>query len=649
MRKTITKTILITLILITSIVFVMPTAHTYAESPSGAGVDTGEISNAPGILSKFLAFASLPDLLNSAAANIVNNIAIPIAGTILSASAYILDVSIRLTLNIKSFVDATPVIYSVWKILRDITGLFFIFYLIYAAIQMMTGLGQGPSYGSTIKTIVIAGILINFSFFIVSVTIDFSNILSQTIYHAMVPNTRIMSIDSNTGISKIVSEAGKSDISNIFMNSLRIQNIYDTNGNKFGTQITNPIKILIIGTAGVIMMLTTAASFIFAALAFVARLVILLFLLTFSSLWFVASVIPQIKKHLNFWGYLWDQLIFMPVYLLLMYVGLTILNGSNLLLDVNGSINSAPTGTNWLMPYMILAVNFTIVIIILNLPLVVGLSMGGMATGWLKSSIGKWDATKVWKNFGGGISGVIGTNTVGRLSSTLDKNLANTKAGNSLVGRAIRSNTVGSLAANKYGGSKTWDDKSKATKERIAKGAEIDRSNKFRLELKNIRSGNITPAGIDTIKKSLKEMSPKERLALGIKDLKDPNIVKYLSAKDFSAINDEKDGVFSEQDKKDISEARYAALEKAVVDGEKDTIKHMIGTMDGKDLLKANDKILLNEEAIKNMKISQLKTMEEEGLDSAKKAVIKSAIQVQAITGGHSAFGWVNKNWSTTS
>jgi hypothetical protein len=105
----------------------------------------------------------------------------------------------------------------------------------------------------------------------------------------------------------------------------------------------------------------------------------------------------------------------------------------------------------------------------------------------------------------------------------------------------------------------------------------------------------------------------------------------------------------AEQDKKDISEARYAALEKAVVDGEKDTIKHMIGTMDGKDLLKANDKILLNEEAIKNMKISQLKTMEEEGLDSAKKAVIKSAIQVQAITGGHSAFGWVNKNWSTTS
>jgi len=425
MRKIITKTILIILILVTSIVFVLPVTHTYAQTPSGAGVKTGEISNAPGVLSKFLAFTSLPDLLSSAAANIVNNIVIPIAGTLLSASAYILDVSIRLTLNIKSFVDATPVIYSVWKILRDITGLFFIFYLIYAAIQMMTGLGQGPSYGATIKNIVIAGILINFSFFIVSVTIDFSNILSQTIYHAMVPNTRIMSIDSNTGISKIVGEAGKSDISNIFMNSLRIQNIYDTNGNKLGTQITDPVKILLIGTAGVIMMLTTAASFIFAALAFVARLVILIFLLAFSSLWFVASVIPQIKKHLNFWGYLWDQLIFMPVYLLLMYVGLTIVNGSNLLLDVGGSINSAPTGTNWLMPYMILAVNFTIVIIILNLPLVVGLSMGGLATGWFKSSMGKWDATKVWKNFGmwtkdKGIPGAW-NNTGGRFASTLAK------------------------------------------------------------------------------------------------------------------------------------------------------------------------------------------------------------------------------------
>lgn len=424
MKKIITK-IILTLILVTSIVFIIPTSYTNAAGPTGSGVKTGEVSNDSGFLSKIFAFSSLPDLFNSAIANIAN-LAMAGAGMLLAMSAYILDVSIRLTLNIKTFVDSTPVIYSVWRILRDITGLFFIFYLIYAAIQMIIGVSKGPSYGATIKSIIVAGVLINFSFFIVSVTIDFSNVLSQTIYRAMVPNTKVLSINPNTGISTLVSEAGSSNISNIFMNSLRIQNIYDTNGNKLGTQIGDPVKIALIGLAGVIMMITTAASFVLASLAFIARFIILIFLLAFSSLCFVGSVIPQIKNHLKFWSRLWDQLIFMPVYLLLMYVGLSIVNGSNLLLGANNTFNTLPTGTNWLMPYIILAVNFTIVIFILNLPLVVALGLGGHATSWFKSSIDKWDAKGVWKNVGMWTrdKAAVGAwnNTGGRVASTLSKN-----------------------------------------------------------------------------------------------------------------------------------------------------------------------------------------------------------------------------------
>lgn len=640
MKKIIIKTIL-ALILVTSIVFIIPNSYTNAAEPTGSGVKTGEVSNDSNVLSKFLAFTSLPDMLNSALANMANA-AMAGAGMLLAMSAFLLDVSIRLTLNIKTFVDSTPVIYSVWRILRDITGLFFIFYLIYAAMQMIIGVSKGPSYGATIKSIIIAGVLINFSFFIVSVAIDFSNVLSQTIYRAMVPNTKVLSINPNTGISTLVAEASSSNISNIFMNSLRIQNIYDTNGNKLGTQIGDPVKIALIGLAGVIMMITTAASFALASLAFIARFIILIFLLAFSSLWFVGNIIPEVKKQLNFEKYLWDQLVFMPVYLLLMYVGLSIVNGSNLLLGANSTFTTLPTGTNWLMPYIILAVNFTIVIFILNLPLAVALGMGGHATSWFKSSIGKWDAKGVWKNVGG----FAGTNLIGRPAYSLDKKLANDRLGNSVIGRSIRANTVGLLASSKYGGDKTVEDKNKAAKERLSKGAEIVRKNLFTQQLELAKKGKITPEGIKTLKSSLKNMSLKERLALGTKDLKDPNIVKHLSDKDFSAINDDKDGVFSEQDKKDISEARYAALEKAVVtDKEEDTIKHMVGTMSGKDLLKANDKILLSEEVIKNLKTSQLKTMGEEGLDPKKKDEIKIEIEKQALASGHSAFGWINRNW----
>jgi hypothetical protein len=376
---------------------------------------------AQGDIAKIFAFTGIVELADSVVA-IFANMAMTVASWLLIAAGYILDISIQLTLNIKGFVKATPAIFTVWKSLRDITGLFFIFYLLYAAIQMMTGWGK-ESYGSTIKNIVIAGVLINFSFFIVSFGIDVSNITSQALYGAMVPNKVIVKIDENASIQTLVSNAGKSDISNIFMNTLRIQSIYDTKGNKLGTEIGNPIKTTLIGITGVIMMITTAASFILAALAFIARLVILLFLLAFSSIWFASMVIPQLKEAgSKFQGALMSQLLFMPAYLLLMYVALSIINGSTIFRA--GVIDGAAagiTGSNWIMPYIILLVNFAIIIFILNLPLVVALSMGGYATSWFKGSIDKWDALKVWRNVGGWAKDNAWRGTGGRVASTLAK------------------------------------------------------------------------------------------------------------------------------------------------------------------------------------------------------------------------------------
>lgn len=375
--------LIVILILIIGSVLLLQTNFVHAEETS------------PGIISSAIRSAVNPILADFA------NLTMTVASWALIFAGYVLDVSIKLTLNIKDFVNATPAIFTVWKTLRDITGLFFIFYLLYAAIQMMTGLGK-ESYGSTIKNIVIAGVLINFSFFIVSIGIDASNITSQAIYNAMVPNSQTMKINEKTGLAEIVRDNGQSKISNIFMNSLRIQKIYDTKGNRLGTNITDPIKIVLIGITGVIMMLTAAASLILAALAFIARLVILLFLLAFSSLWFAGKVIPQVRDQVKmFEGAFYSQLIFMPVYLLLMYVALSIINGSNFFSagDIGG-VASTITGPNWIMPYIIIGVNFAIVIFILNLPLVIGLSMGSHATDWLKKSIGKWDAGNVWKNVG---------------------------------------------------------------------------------------------------------------------------------------------------------------------------------------------------------------------------------------------------------
>lgn len=647
MKRNITNTILIFLILITGFVFVMAPDLTLAQENeiSASQVPPQTSGQGTGIISRFFAFTGLPDLVNSTLANLTN-LALAGAGYILYVSGRLLDVSIRLTLNIKDFVNATPAIYTVWKILRDITGLFFIFFLLYAAIQMMTGIGKGPSYASTIKNIVIAGILINFSFFITSVAIDFSNVISQAIYNAMVPNRVVMQFDNN-GLQHIVENSGKSDISNIFMNSLRIQSIYDVQGNKLGVNIGDPIKIILIGITGVTMMITTAASFFFASIAFIARLVILLFLLAFSSIWFAGMVIPQINSKVKqFVGALYSQLIFMPAYLLLMYVALTIINSSNLLEAGNvQNLTASMTGTNWIMPYVFLAVNFAIVIFILNLPLVVGLSLGGMATDWMKSGINKFNAMNVWK----GMGGVAGTNTIGRFASWADKKVADTPLGNSYTGRQIRGGTTGALAKTKFGGSQSWEDKSKIMKEVKSKRAEIDRKNEAKEALGYAIKGITPPTGKPILKDSLKKMGVKERLDyLGAKKLKEPNVVKILSSKDFKAIKEDKDNLFTEEDKREIFEAREKALKDALAsDSEENTktVKHMIDNMDGDELLGLNDKdILKNPNAIKFFKSSQLEKMDKERLDPEIKNIIKGEIDKLGAD-KHPAYGWVNDKW----
>jgi len=370
---------------------------------------------------------NITDAVNSLLANIVNDV-LSTTAFLVSIAASLLSVSIVITLHIKDFVSATPAIFTVWKTIRDITGLFFIFFLLYAAIKMI--IGREENLGTLIKNIVIAAILVNFSFFIVSVGIDASNVVSQAIYNSMIPNaatappiTNITTLSSLAGsvtglAAGNTSTPSNPQISNIFLNSLKIQTLYNSSGNSVGTAVGSPFKIILIGVVGILIMITTALSFALAAAAFIARLVILLGILAFSPLIFLGEVIPQIRDR---GGKIKDifisQLIFMPIYLLLMYVALSILNNSNLMGAAGATGVGLPNGTNWAFGYVVLAINFVIVIFMLNMPLVIGLSMGGMATGWMSKAMNKVNAANIWKKFGGASY----TGTLSRAASAVSR------------------------------------------------------------------------------------------------------------------------------------------------------------------------------------------------------------------------------------
>lgn len=405
------------------VIFSMFAPSAIAQTPATANTSPSG-TTVPGKCSWYDPFSI--GCVNEALAGIVNG-ALTVTGLLLTFAAGLLNVSIIVTLHIKDFVANTPAIYSIWQTIRDITGIFFIFFLLYAAFEII--LGFGNSYGKLVSTIVVAGILINFSFFIVSVLIDASNVVSLAIYNAMVPTsitynagTTIASLETaTTALTPNSSPAtsAAAGISSIFMNSLKIQNIYDTSNNNVRTAITDPLTIFLIGVVGVIIEITASLSFLLAALAFIARLIILLFLLAFSPIWFAGMVIPQLKDHVGkFKTYLTDQLIFMPVYLLLMYAALNVLNTSNIMGAANSTTNGLPTGTNWAFSYMILFINFAMVIVMLNLPLVVGLAMGGEATKFLGKYTSKFNAANIWKKVGSEAK----MGSYGRLASMASRN-----------------------------------------------------------------------------------------------------------------------------------------------------------------------------------------------------------------------------------
>lgn len=366
------------------------------------------------------------------------------ASWLIIIAGYLLNFSVNLTLHIKEFVDKTPAIFTTWKALRDLSGMFIIFFLLYAAIQLITGLKK-PNFNDLIKNIVLAGVLINFSFFFAGLGIDASNLVSIQLYNAIAPKSSLSTNLSTSGIDSIASDGGLSDI---FMSSLKIPNLYDVTGNRTtagtatgGGTLSQPIQIMLIGITSIMIMVTAAFSFGLAAIMFIVRFVVLLFLLAFSPVMFMSFISPELKTYTGKWTeYYKNMLIIMPVYLLLMYVSLSVLtsntffgnveqnklnnptastpavNGGSALIDQAFAQNTASGSVNnWYGPILSLAVNAVIVIFMMNVPLIGAIAIGGGAVKFLNAD--KMGAGALWSkvgNWGKSSAAGAGANTVGR-------------------------------------------------------------------------------------------------------------------------------------------------------------------------------------------------------------------------------------------
>ncbi len=361
-------------------------------------------------------------------------------------------------------------------------------------------------------------------------------------------------------------------------------------------------------------------------------------------------MIPQIGDYAKKWTTWYkDMLLFMPVYLLLMYMALNVLTTSDFFKNgYVGNLIANPANDTWYSNFLILGVNAAIVIVLLNMPLIVAFKMGGVATT-LFSKTGL-TAGGVW----GKVSGWAGRNTVGKGASWADKKLSNMPLGNSLLARDLRGASLGALAGAKMGGNRSYTEQAKEMKEVTKKAKEIGRSKQLATAIANAKAGRPPVIGASTTD-VLGAMSKDEKLKLGFDRLKDIHVLKSLKDDDFEAIK--KSDEFTDEQKTEIAKARVDALQDAVGQMDTASIKNMVENMDGKDIMKLianNPTLALDNNVVEQLKPSQLKTMAEEGLDETTRRRIGDTIHNwETIVGrAHRAASFVNKpsnmnDWQT--
>ncbi|MCH8049981.1 hypothetical protein IIB51_01040 [Patescibacteria group bacterium] len=190
------------------------------------------------------------------------------------AGAAFLDIALRVTLD-SSFYQLGGIRVG-WEVFRDLANMAFIFILLYIAFMTVLQIG-GVQTKRLVTHVIIAALLVNFSFFLTGAVIDAGNITGSFIYETLTPE---VTVTTDTG-----TLTRKASIGEILSTSLKTSSIYE------GVEI-EARKTFTFYLMGTIFLLISGFVFLSAGLLFVQRTVVLIIVLIASPVAFVAAILP---------------------------------------------------------------------------------------------------------------------------------------------------------------------------------------------------------------------------------------------------------------------------------------------------------------------------------------------------------------------
>lgn len=357
--------------------------------------------------------------LGSKLGDVVGWLVAPVVLAILKLTAFILLLSgialnavvyYTIILMAKNF-SSIAAIDTTWAVVRDIGNMAFIFVLLYTSIMTIFGKAD---YRRVITNMVVAALLVNFSLFFTKLIIDAANMIALVFYKAIAPAAQLDPTNFLNG-----------GISNAIMDRLGITNVWAVSQGE--SWFSNGKNFVIVGVLGSAIQLAAAFSFIAIACMLLVRYVVLIFVLILSPIYFVSKVIPKTSGYASQWEKaLAGQAFFAPVYFLLIWISLQVLDG--LMLATGKPLSSSLGGTGTYTPDMINSIiNFGLVLGFMIFSLIAAKSVSNSAGGIVKDMSQKFTNWGSGAYFGGTLGG-LGRNTLGRYGKNRSEDPALIKA-----------------------------------------------------------------------------------------------------------------------------------------------------------------------------------------------------------------------------
>ncbi len=250
----------------------------------------------------------------------------------ISLSWFVLDMK-----GTAEWLGITTVITEIWRMIRDIFNLLFIFGIIWVGFRLILGVDESNAK-KNLTNIIIAALLINFSLFAAQIVVDFANIVTSEMSDLLKSSN---TSQTNTSTANKVLDREVTSISDSFVRALdsetilkgssiaALQSVSGENELNWSTTETPDIDIgtaLLMGIASAFTL--TLIGYVLAAGAFLmfARFLYLMFLMMFSPVMFLGFVLPNFKnKSDQWWKILFGQALMGPAYLFMLYIALKVL------------------------------------------------------------------------------------------------------------------------------------------------------------------------------------------------------------------------------------------------------------------------------------------------------------------------------------